>query len=256
MRKYKIYCLKHPITLEIRYIGVTIKDLKDRLYQHYYVAKNKKNNTHVTNWIINLIEKDLKPIIELVEETDKDNWEDREKYWISFYSNLTNISKGGVGLIINRSVSGNQRSSEAHRKKISILNKDFSLVKHFNSISEAADFLKVCKTAVGHVLNGNHSNVRGFLIVKQEDFINNTFVKEYKGRQRDVYQYDLSGKLVNVFKFLSEIFHYNNKFKTNHIHTACKNLWVHKDFIWSYHPLALETLQKISNRRIRNNIKI
>lgn len=254
MKIYKIYCLKHPITLEIRYIGITIKELKERLYQHKYVSKNKKVDTHVAKWINSLLQFNLLPIIELIENCNEDNWQEREIYWISYYSNLTNISKGGMGLILNRKESGKNNSIKAHKKAISILNKDFSLVKHCESINEASIYLKVCRTAIGHVLNGQHTNVKGFLIVKQNDFINKNF-KEYKGKTKDVYQYDLLGNLLEKFPSLSSVYHKNNEWKTNHIDTACKNLWKHKGFFWSYTPLN-NINEIIKVKRNRKNIKI
>lgn len=51
---------------------------------------------HVYCWISKLLKDNLKPKIELVEECTENNWEEREQYWISFYPNLTNISKGGI----------------------------------------------------------------------------------------------------------------------------------------------------------------
>ena len=41
---FKIYCLKCPFTLEIKYIGVTSQSLKERLYKHIYEAKSIKRN--------------------------------------------------------------------------------------------------------------------------------------------------------------------------------------------------------------------
>ncbi len=39
-RIFKIYCLKDPNTLKIKYIGVTVSDLKQRLSQHIHDSKN------------------------------------------------------------------------------------------------------------------------------------------------------------------------------------------------------------------------
>lgn len=42
---------------------------------------------------------DKKPIIELIEEVDNSIWQEREKYWISKYSNLINLTEGGDGCL-------------------------------------------------------------------------------------------------------------------------------------------------------------
>ncbi len=58
--------------------------------------------THKNNWIKNLSKEGLKPSLCILEETDTDNWEEREKYWIGLYreklgSKLTNSTTGGIG---------------------------------------------------------------------------------------------------------------------------------------------------------------
>lgn len=98
-RKVKIYVLKHPDTLEVRYVGKTIRTLSRRLGNHVANAKGNKHNKHLSNWILKLLEENKRPIIELLEECNYDNWEEREKYWISYYSNLINLTKGGDGCV-------------------------------------------------------------------------------------------------------------------------------------------------------------
>jgi hypothetical protein len=47
MSTEKVYALVDPITLKIRYIGITKQSLKDRLYGHIYEAKfNAEFNWH------------------------------------------------------------------------------------------------------------------------------------------------------------------------------------------------------------------
>ena len=96
-RKIKIYALKHPITLEIRYIGKTNQSLCKRLGNHIYNAKYTKHNKHLSNWILSILKIDMKPIICLIEECSYSIWQEKEKYWISYYSNLINITEGGDG---------------------------------------------------------------------------------------------------------------------------------------------------------------
>jgi len=95
MKNIKIYKLLHPITNEIRYIGKTKNVLSKRYSEHIARAK-QGHDSHVYCWIGKLLKDNLKPTIELVEECTEDNWEEREQYWISYYPNLTNISKGGI----------------------------------------------------------------------------------------------------------------------------------------------------------------
>lgn len=97
--KILIYCLKHPDTLEVRYIGMTSKTLKYRLSKHIDNAKYTKHNKHLCNWILNILKLNKKPIIELIEKVDFNKWQDKEKFYISLYSSkrLLNSTMGGEG---------------------------------------------------------------------------------------------------------------------------------------------------------------
>jgi group I intron endonuclease len=88
-----IYSLSHPLTNEVRYIGKTI-NIKRRYKQHLYDNRVK---SHKGSWIQSLKSQGLKPIMEIIEECTDQNWEDREKYWIEKFDNLTNMKKGGNG---------------------------------------------------------------------------------------------------------------------------------------------------------------
>lgn len=92
-----IYILSDPITKEIRYVGKT-NNLKLRYRNHISV----KSKTHTSSWIISLKSKGLRPIMDVIEYTTLDEWEEAEKYWIKYYRdngyNLTNHTDGGEGL--------------------------------------------------------------------------------------------------------------------------------------------------------------
>lgn len=99
IRPVKIYALKHPDTLEIRYVGKTVRSLSRRLGNHIANAKGNKHNIHLSNWILNILNSGKKPIIELLEECNNSIWQEREKYWISQFPNLVNLTKGGDGCL-------------------------------------------------------------------------------------------------------------------------------------------------------------
>ena len=96
-RKVKIYTLKHPDTLEVRYVGKTVRSLSRRLGNHIDNAKRSKHNKHLSNWILNILSNGKRPIIELIEEVDNSVWQERERYWITQYPNLINLTEGGDG---------------------------------------------------------------------------------------------------------------------------------------------------------------
>lgn len=78
MNTVKIYTLADPKTLEIKYIGKTIKTLNRRLSTH--LQDSKKYNHKCANWIKSL---KYKPIIELIEEVDISIANNTEIYWIA-----------------------------------------------------------------------------------------------------------------------------------------------------------------------------
>lgn len=99
IRPVKIYVLKHPDTLEVRYVGKTIRSLSRRLGNHIANAKGNKHNKHLSNWIISILNKNKRPIIELLEECEYSVWQEREKFWISQFPNLINLTEGGDGCL-------------------------------------------------------------------------------------------------------------------------------------------------------------
>jgi hypothetical protein len=103
MEQYKLYCLRHPETLEIRYVGVTKNILERRLKQHMKKSELAPN-TPKTAWIKSLLEIGLKPVIELIEscgtqeEVFKAEIESIKRHRILGYR-LTNSCSGGRGVL-------------------------------------------------------------------------------------------------------------------------------------------------------------
>jgi hypothetical protein len=109
----KIYSIKDPETLEIKYIGKTIQSLSKRLSGH--ITKSLYNrSTHISCWIYSLLKLGKKPIIELIEECDEKIWIEREVYYISYYKDIIyNHSTGG------ESGSLGYKCTDLHKEKIS-----------------------------------------------------------------------------------------------------------------------------------------
>lgn len=92
-RKIFIYSLSDPTTKEVRYIGKT-NNVKRR-YNEHLIGKKIPLNNHKDNWIRTLTSKNLKPILNVIEEVTNEDWGEREIYWISQYDNLVNSTMGG-----------------------------------------------------------------------------------------------------------------------------------------------------------------
>ena len=203
---YKIYSLSNPHCNEVKYIGVTTACLNQRLSQHKYNAITKKLNTPISKWLRSLYKNEVHPLIKLVETCTQDTWKEREKYWINFYKNLTNVKKGGSGLIINRNENGKNRTIAAHKKAVVLLDKEYNFIKEFESINDCANHLNVVKTAISNALHGNNSVAMGHVVLYKKDYEQNNYTKDYKGIYKTVYQYDLNGILLNKFNSIHEAF--------------------------------------------------
>ena len=139
IRPVKIYVLKHPDTLEVRYVGKTVRSLSKRLGNHIANAKGNKHNKHLSNWIINILNKNKRPIIELLEECDYSIWQEREQYWISQFPNLINLTKGGdgcLGFIQDESTKEKLRIAMTGRKHTEEFKQNMSLRLKGKPLSE------------------------------------------------------------------------------------------------------------------------
>ena len=93
--KVYIYVLKHPETLEIRYVGLTrfpVKRLNNEI--------NYPHTKHLRNWVNSLKQSGLKPLMEVVEESEEGALCDAaERKWIAEMKSrgcrLINYTDGG-----------------------------------------------------------------------------------------------------------------------------------------------------------------
>ena len=91
-----IYGLRDPLTEEIRYVGKS-NDPKKRFEFHMYC---NDTNRHKKHWIMSLKRIGTKPDLVILEKTNEQDWEEREKHWIKYGRDngwrLTNLSDGGL----------------------------------------------------------------------------------------------------------------------------------------------------------------
>jgi len=90
MKTTFIYGLKDPLTKEIRYVGKS-NNPRIRLSSHL----RDKSKTYKVNWINKLKRKGLGPELVVLEEVEYDKWQEKEKFYIKYYENLTNYTEGG-----------------------------------------------------------------------------------------------------------------------------------------------------------------
>lgn len=134
----KIYVLKDPITLEIRYVGKT-NSIKTRFCRHLSHARNLNNKRHIDNWIRSI---NNNPIIEIIELCTEENWKDREIYWIKYYrdlkTNLCNHSDGGEGAGYRNKNCVGKKHTDATKQKIreATFNRSDDIKKHLSDIGK------------------------------------------------------------------------------------------------------------------------
>lgn len=91
-----IYGLYDPRKKDlIRYVGKTTMSLKKRLQGHIDESRNIKSPTYKKYWIQSLLKENIRPEIKIIEECSEEIWQEREIYWISQFTKLTNTTIGG-----------------------------------------------------------------------------------------------------------------------------------------------------------------
>ena len=119
-----IYQLIDPRDEEPRYVGFTTKETTDdRLKDHYF----EKGNTPKNAWLKKLKKLGLRPKTKTLEHVNKDNWQERERYWIALHRqvgfNMKNTLPGGEHGPILRG----QKHSEKHRLNAARAKRLFSM---------------------------------------------------------------------------------------------------------------------------------
>lgn len=154
----KIYSLKDPITNQIRYIGKTKGNLKDRWYAHCSNYKLEREKSHKNSWIISLKNVGKKPIIQLIDEVEESDWIFWEQFYISLFTtwgyNLTNMTKGGEGNLGGRGCLGYKHTEEA-KQSISEKNSKEKSLEWRNNVKEA-----VRKTVATPIIQKDLNNVQ------------------------------------------------------------------------------------------------
>jgi len=93
-----IYVLKEPDTGVVRYVGKSTNP-KRRFRTHINTSGKKRN--HKECWISSLLDKGLKPIMEVIDEVPEEHGKQWEVAWIAFFKesecDLVNGTLGGDG---------------------------------------------------------------------------------------------------------------------------------------------------------------
>lgn len=207
--KTQIYRLIDPNTLEIKYIGKSDISLVKRLVCHINQIYRKERFSDKGDWIENLIKQGKCPLIELIEEVDKNQAASKEKYWIQFYSKdykLYNIMHNN-----------NPDLFKSLHERCSIKIYEYTIggefIKEWESILEAANFYglssgNICSAANGKRKMAGKSMWRYFKTDKIPNYFKNRGVKGVHKYNKEGYyicSYDCARSIEGIsFKDISK----------------------------------------------------
>lgn len=224
IKTIKIYSLQDPITNEIRYIGKTTQRLEYRLSAHLAEAKYRASKSYKNSWIIGLLNKNVTPVIELLDEIPYcDNWEWLEQYWISQFRvwgfKLVNLTDGGDG---NKNQYRSKESIEKFKKTI---RERISL----GLIDYQERSKKISKSHTGKIVKDS---------TKQKLRLVNLGMKKdkniYRHRYKKVLRYSLKGEYIDSYDSLCEASQTLNISK-GAISNCCKSIQkTAGGYKWSY----------------------
>lgn len=112
MKKYHVvYALTDPRNNEVRYIGQTLYG-HTRPYRHWRTKLWLNSEKKVSVWCRELLALGLEPIVVILEEVKgEDSKKTRERFWVSQFDSLLNMTRGGLG------IAGLDKDAEDKRRK-------------------------------------------------------------------------------------------------------------------------------------------
>lgn len=276
----KIYALTDEEG-DIRYIGKTSQYLKQRLYSHIKETKSERKSYKIS-WIKSLLNKGIKPKIEVIDEVPESEWQFWEQYWISQFrawgfklTNLTEGGQGGNGYKHKPSSKKKMRHaklgttlSDEHKDKISnSVKKKFKECPNYNRSGNnikseidkdllyqlyIVDNLSMPKVAkkLGFGERKIFDSLKEYGIIKDKE----VWKKQLSTNSKIILQYDLDQNLIKEWKSGVEI---KNKlgFSVQGIYKCCRGLsLIYKGFIWRYKDNHIGFEKKLRRTKYQQSI--
>lgn len=140
---YKCYILKHPVTNEIRYVGITSKELEKRLKGHIADTRDEtRKKWHKSCWMLKVYKECGQwPLIELVDIFN--NLEDAKQFEVNYIIaykekyNLTNDTPGGDYIAYN-----------AHSREVILKKRNTRKIAQYNIFGELLHIYDIIEDAV------------------------------------------------------------------------------------------------------------
>ncbi len=198
MKIIYIYTLSDPDTLEIKYVGVTLYP-KIRYKQHL----NDKKNTKKSCWIKSLNRFNKIPTMNIIEISDENSWEDRERYYISHFKSIghdiKNLTDGGGGSFGYKFTDDVKKSFSINRK--GELNPFYNR-EHSNETKEmlskiASERIGSKNPMWGKKQKESSKNLMSLRKIGKYDGVKNP-------RAKRLYQYNSNNILIKVWEYAKE----------------------------------------------------
>ncbi|HYX42899.1 MAG TPA: hypothetical protein VE821_14430 [Pyrinomonadaceae bacterium] len=110
-----IYGLTDPRNQEVRYVGASQRP-QLRTAEHC-APKAVTKPSAKAEWLRELCALGLRPVLTILEATTRDNWQEREQWWIAHLkgkgARLTNATRGGEGMTTKLGVPCSERRRRA-----------------------------------------------------------------------------------------------------------------------------------------------
>lgn len=160
MSKEKIYVLIDPITIKIRYIGITNQNLKDRLNGHIASAKfRQSDNWHKTNWINKILSNNQRPIIRLLKSCEtREEAEKLEEKLINKYKDKHNL----VNIALDSGKFDSNSASKSLSKEVFVYDYQGNYIESFKSIKECSEELDIYYSTVKKCLSGEYKYAKKY----------------------------------------------------------------------------------------------
>lgn len=199
MKTTFIYALIDPRGNQVKYIGKA-NNPKQRLIDHLSEARVCKNHgTLKVNWIKSLLDKNLKPKVEIIDEVLFNEWQFWERHYISLYKSwgfvLKNGDNGGLGIgriseevkrKISKTLKGNipwnkgknhslerrqrQVDTNPNKKPIIQLHKDsLEIINIYESLAAVEFHTKIPYAQISLVLNKENRTCRNYKWITLND---------------------------------------------------------------------------------------
>lgn len=193
---YTIYILKEADGITVRYVGITKYHIQRRLKEHLANAKYTKKKTYRDIWVLSLLKKNEKPIIEAIDFCTctyiEGIW--LENYYMEYFKHLgaklTNLT---MSYFVS---SPKLKDRSRFFKKVVCLTKDGKFIKVFDSVKEASIFAGVVLPHVTNVLKKRKQSAGGYMFEYLENYDENKIYKyvPYLGENSPMKNPDINKK--------------------------------------------------------------